>query len=248
MGQLIAGILPGPSVLGVLWPAGQQALFPDAPAQKKMLDALSQFGGLLLLLLTGMETDLKLVNRVRRTAIAASLAGIMLPFGCGFVLGECLPAAVLPDPGRRLLTSLFLATALSISSVEIVATVIREMDFLRPDIGQVILAAAIPDDTAAWIIIALVGGIAADGRVDVAGLGMSILGPAVFLALSFTVGRRAVARLIRWTNDHLTIEVPVITLMLVLMGLMALATDLSSACTPCWAPSWPVSSLGNRPF
>ena len=226
MGQLIAGILLGPSVLGTLWPAGQHALFPDVAAQKKMLDAIAQFGVLLLLLLTGMETDLRLVNRVRRTAVIASLAGIVLPFACGFALGEFLPAAMLPDPNRRLLTSLFLATALSISSVKIVATVIREVDFMRRNIGQVILAAAILDDTVAWVIIALVGGLASTGGLNVVGLGTSVLGTAAFLVLSFTVGRRVVPRLIRWANDHLTIEFPVITLILVFMGLMALATDL----------------------
>ena len=84
---------------------------------------------LLLLLLTGMETDLALVKRARRTAEITSAAGIVIPFACGYVLGEMLPENVLPDPNRRLLTSLFLATAMSISSVKIVAAVLREVDF-----------------------------------------------------------------------------------------------------------------------
>src|SRR5436309_5000101 len=58
MGQLIAGILLGPSVLGTLWPAAYHTLFPDMPEQKRMIDAISQLGILLLWLLTGMETDL----------------------------------------------------------------------------------------------------------------------------------------------------------------------------------------------
>jgi len=87
-----------------------------------------------------METDLALVKRVRRTAAITSAAGIVIPFGCGYVLGEMLPDSVLPDPNRRLLTSLFLATALSISSVKIVAAVLREVDYLRRNLGQVILS------------------------------------------------------------------------------------------------------------
>ena len=73
MGQLIAGILLGPSVLGALLPDLQHALFPGTPEQKAMLDGISQFGILLLLLLTGMETDLRLVRRVGRAAISVSL-------------------------------------------------------------------------------------------------------------------------------------------------------------------------------
>src|SRR4051812_49519605 len=79
MGQLIAGILLGPSVLGALWPEAQQFLFPKSPEQKAMLDGIAQFGILLLLLLAGMETELALVRDVRRAAFSASLSGIALP-------------------------------------------------------------------------------------------------------------------------------------------------------------------------
>jgi Kef-type K+ transport system membrane component KefB/nucleotide-binding universal stress UspA family protein len=226
MGQLIAGVLLGPSVLGALSPSLQHAIFPDDAGQKKMIDALSQFGVLMLLLLTGMETDLALVNRRRRTAFFTSLSGIILPFACGFALGEYLPAAMLPDPAKRLATALFLATALSISSVKIVAMVIMEVGFLRRNIGQIILASAILDDTIGWIIIAIIGGIAGQGRVNVTSVGMSALGTALFLVFSFTVGRRWVAQVIRWTNDSLSVEFSVITAILVLMCAAALVTDL----------------------
>src|ERR1700749_1125190 len=106
----------------------------------------------MLLLLTGMETDLALVNRMKRTAAFTSLSGIILPFACGFTLGGYIPEAMLPGPSKRLATALFLATALSISSVKIVAMVIMEVGFLRRTIGQIILASAILDDTIGWII------------------------------------------------------------------------------------------------
>src|SRR5258706_674842 len=91
MGQLLAGLLLGPSVLGTLWRAGQHAFFPPSHEQKSMLDAVSQLGILMLLLLTGMETDLKLVRRVGRAAISVSVTGICVPLACGFVLGQDLP-------------------------------------------------------------------------------------------------------------------------------------------------------------
>ena len=88
MGQLIAGLLLGPSVLGALFPDVQHALFPAAAEQKAMIDAVAQFGILMLLLLTGMETDLKLVRQTGRAAVSASLAGIAVPFLCGVALGH----------------------------------------------------------------------------------------------------------------------------------------------------------------
>jgi Kef-type K+ transport system membrane component KefB/nucleotide-binding universal stress UspA family protein len=224
MGQLIAGILLGPSVLGALWPDLQHAIFPSSREQKSMIDAVSQLGILMLLLLTGMETDLSVVRQCRRAALTVSLTGIAVPFACGFALGELLPDALLPNPGQRLITSLFLGTALSISSVKIVAMVVREMNFLRRTVGQVIVASAIIDDTIGWTIMAVTFGLALHGGVDLPSVTKTVLGTALFLVASFTVGRHIVFRLILWANDHLVSEMPVITTILVITGIMALIT------------------------
>jgi Kef-type K+ transport system membrane component KefB/nucleotide-binding universal stress UspA family protein len=224
MGMLLGGIVLGPSVLGALAPDLQHAIFPRTPEQKAMLDGISQFGILLLLLLTGMETDLKLVRKVGRAAIAISLTGVAVPFACGFALGWFLPEALLPHPDQRLLTSLFLGTALSISSIKIVAAVVREMGFTRRNLGQIIVASAICEDSIGWVIIAITLSLAEAGSIDLVSVGKSVIGTAVFLALSFTVGRRLVFFLIRWTNDTFQSDFPVITAILVIMGLMALTT------------------------
>ncbi len=224
MGQLIAGIILGHSVLGAIWPHAEKALFPPAPDQKGMIDAISQLGILLLLLLTGMETDLKLVRRVGKAAIAISLTGIAVPFICGFTLGEFLPASLIPG-GNRIVTSLFLGTALSISSIKIVAMVVREMDFMRRNLGQIIVASAIMEDSIGWVIIAITLGIATHGKPDPWTLIKTIGGIAIFLGFSFTVGRRIVFWLIRWTNDNLKSEFAVITMILIIMGTMALITS-----------------------
>jgi Kef-type K+ transport system membrane component KefB/nucleotide-binding universal stress UspA family protein len=226
MGQLIAGILLGPSVFGAIWPEAQRALFASSPQQQSMIDAVSQLGILMLLLLTGMETDLRLVNQARRAAISTSVAGILVPFACGFALGELLPAAMLPKPDQRIITSLFLGTALSIASLKIVAMVVREMGFMRRDVGMALIASAIVDDTIGWVIVAIISGLAIHGRVDALALGESVLGTAIFLAASFTLGRRLVFSIIRWTNDSFVSEVPVVTAILVIMGTMALTTYL----------------------
>jgi Kef-type K+ transport system membrane component KefB/nucleotide-binding universal stress UspA family protein len=226
MGQLIAGVILGPSVFGHFWPAGYNVVFPDVASQKKMIDAISQLGILMLLLLTGMETDLRLVNKMRKTAFLTSLAGIVLPFICGYILGEYLPDSMIPDPQKRLVTSLFLATALSISSVKIVAMVIMEVGFLRRNVGQIILASAILDDTIGWIIIAVIAGLASSGTVNLGKAGLSLLGTILFLVFCLTIGRKMVAWVIRWTNDHLVIETPVLTAILLIMMVAAVITDL----------------------
>jgi Kef-type K+ transport system membrane component KefB/nucleotide-binding universal stress UspA family protein len=225
IGQLVAGLLLGPSVLGLIWPDAQHALFPKAIEQKAMLDAVAQVGILLLLLLTGMETDLKLVRKVGAPALSISIAGIIVPFACGFALGELLPESLLPHPEARLITSLFLGTALSISSVKIVAMVVREMHFMRRNVGQIVVSAAITDDTIGWIIIAITFSLAQSGKVEPLSLAKSVLGTIAFLTFSLTIGRRIVFSMIRWANDNFVSEVPVISTIFVIMGAMALTTS-----------------------
>ncbi|MDB5596446.1 MAG: sodium/hydrogen exchanger [Hyphomicrobiales bacterium] len=225
MGQLLAGVLLGPSVLGALAPDIQHVLFPPRPEQKAMLNAVSELGILMLLLLTGMETNLELVSRVRRTALSISLSGIIVPFACGFALGETLPAAMLPHPEMRLITSLFLGTALSISSVKIVAMVVREMGFTRRNVGQLIIASAIIDDTIGWMIIAVTFSLALHGSVDFWALAQTLVGAALFLVFSFTLGHRFVFHLIRWSNDELETEGAVIAIILSITAVLALITN-----------------------
>jgi Kef-type K+ transport system membrane component KefB/nucleotide-binding universal stress UspA family protein len=225
MGQLLAGLLLGPSVFGFLLPDIQHVLFPKNPEQKAMIDAVSQFGILLLLLLTGMETDLKLVRQTGRAAVFASLMGILIPFICGVALGEFMPEALLPDPSKRLITALFLGTALSIASVKIVAMVVREMNFMRRVVGQVIMASAIIDDTVGWIIVSIIFSLALHGEVDGWSLAQSISGTFIFMAVSLTVGRRIVFFIIRWVNDTFVSEFAVITAILAIMCGMAMITN-----------------------
>ncbi|SDA96319.1 Kef-type K+ transport system, membrane component KefB [Mesorhizobium qingshengii] len=226
MGQLIGGILLGPSLFGWLWPDAQHLIFSTDPAQKSMIDAVSQLGILLLLLLTGMETDLRLVRRVGAACFSISITGIIVPFACGFALAQFLPATLLPEPTQRIVAGLFLGTALSISSVKIVAMVVREMNFMRRNLGQVIISSAIIEDTIGWLIIAITFGIATNGSLQVLPLLTTVAEVALFMVFSFTLGRRLVFTLIRWSNDSFRSEYAVITVILIIMGVMALITNL----------------------
>jgi Kef-type K+ transport system membrane component KefB/nucleotide-binding universal stress UspA family protein len=224
LGQIIAGVLLGPSVLGAAAPYLWHVLFPSAVEQRAMLDAVAQLGVVLLLLMTGMDTDLSVFRDARRAALSISLSGIVVPFVCGFALGALMPLDLLPAPPRRAITALFLGTALSISSVKIVALVVRDLGFLRRTVGQVIIASSILDDTIGWLIVSVTFGLALHGAVDVAAVTRTVLGTIVFLLLSFTVGRRLVDQLIRWSSDHLTSELATVTTLLVIATGLALVT------------------------
>jgi Kef-type K+ transport system membrane component KefB/nucleotide-binding universal stress UspA family protein len=225
MGQIAAGIVLGPSVLGGLWPSFQAKLFPPDPMQMSMINGVATVGILMLLLLSGMETDLRLVRKIGRPALIISAAGIAVPFLLGFGATELLPVGFLPNANQRLLTALFLGTTLAISSVKIVAMVVRELDFERRNIGQILLASSILDDTLAWILLGIISSLAANGSVDLPSVARSVVGTVLFLAISFAVGRQVVFRLIRFTNDNFLSELSVPSVIVALMGGMALITD-----------------------
>jgi Kef-type K+ transport system membrane component KefB/nucleotide-binding universal stress UspA family protein len=235
MGTLLAGIILGPSLFGWLWPGAQHFLFPKDEVQKGMIDGLSQIGILMLLLLTGMETDLKLVRKSGAAAVAIAICGIAFPFACGYLLGQFGPALLFDGVGNgsRLVPSLFLGTALSISSIKIVAMVVREMNFMRRNLGQIIVATAIMEDTCGWVIIAITFGIAGAGShgtdprgVDWFDLGKTVAGVALFLVFCFTAGRWLVFSIIRRVNDNFRSDFAVVTAILVIMGALAEVTQL----------------------
>ena len=97
---------------------------------------------------------------------------------------------------------------------------------MRRNVGQVIIASAIIDDTIGWIIIAITLSLAQHGSVDIVSVAKAVIGTVAFLAVSLTIGRRIVFGLIRWTNDTFVSEFAVISVILAIMGAMALTTHV----------------------
>ncbi len=225
IGQLLAGLILGPSFFGWLAPHTHDLIFPKSAEQKSLITGIANMGVMMLLLLTGMETNLKLARKVGAPAIAISATGVLIPFACGFTLGEFLPDSILPNAQDRLVTSLFLGTALAISSIKIVAMVVREMNFMRRNLGQIIVSSAIIEDTVGWVIISITLGIAGAGGVAMGSLAKTVIGTALFLIFSYTIGRWLVFQLIRWVNDTFVIDYAVVTAILIVMCAMAMTTQ-----------------------
>ena len=101
--------------------------------------------------------------------------GMVLPFGLGFGLGYFMPAEYLADPSGRMLFSLFLATAMSISAMPVIAKILVDLDLTKRNIGLVILSAGVVDDTVGWLILSLIAGAATHGVVRIAGLGLTVV-------------------------------------------------------------------------
>ena len=195
IGELAAGLLLGPSVLGHLAPELHQWLFPADPLQRSLLAGPAWIGVFLLLILTGMETDLALI-RGRATARVA-LGSLVIPVLAGIALGVGLPGSFVGAETERSVFALFMGTALGISALPVIAKILSDLDLMRRNVAQVLLAAAMADDVAGWILLGIVAGLAQSGSVDAVRLGVTVTGLVVFLGLAFTLGQRGVDALLR---------------------------------------------------
>ena len=203
VGELLAGVLLGPSLFGWIFPSLEASIFPKSQTQSDLLSVVSWLGVLFLLIVTGLETDLNLIIRKGKTALLISLGGIIVPFATGLGLGWLLPESFLANPSERLVFSLFIATAMSISAVPVIAKVLMDMKLIRRDIGQVTLAAGMTDDTIGWILLSVVSGLASSGKFDFGTVIRSVAGAVLFLTFAFTVGRTVVNQILRWVDDYI---------------------------------------------
>jgi len=225
VGELGAGLLLGPSVFGRVSPSLFAAIFPRQGDQLRLLDVVGTLGMTFLLLLTGLETDVKLVRNLGRAAMMTSAAGMVLPFALGFALGNFMPDAYLADPRHRMLFSLFLATTMSISAMPVIAKILVDLDLTKRNIGLVILSAGVVDDTIGWLVLSMIAGAATHGSVRMGDLGMTMAYLAAFLAAAIFVMAPALRWLMRVTVERFKVADSDLVLIVVTTLLCAALTE-----------------------
>lgn len=217
IGQLLAGIILGPSVLGAFAPDLFMAIFPPENTQGYLLDIVSWLGVIFLLMLTGTETDIQLIRSQGRPALATSVGGILLPFLLGVALAFVLPETMLVLPDQRLILGAFLGTVFSMSSVAIIAKVLIDMKLMRRNVGQIILASALAQDVVGCVILAIVAALASASDTGMGELLKVPVGMLLFVGIGGTVGRKLILDALRWIQDSVKIDFASISFVAVLL-------------------------------
>lgn len=225
LGEILAGIILGPSLLATFFPVLNGIIIPTEPVQGYLLETISLIGALLLLLITGMEMDFGLIRRHARTALGVSFGGISVTFVTSFVLGEFLPDSLLVHPEQRTVTSLFLATAMSISAIPVLARVLMELNLMRRNLGQTMIAAGLNDDTIGWIMLSVVIGLAGGEGPDLVAAGMIIAKVLLFIVISFTVGSFFISNLIGFVQRKSQNPGSVLTVAVLVMFALSTVTQ-----------------------
>ena len=234
LGEILAGVLLGPTVLGYINHDWFAFLFPDTGATAIAFHGLVTMSVALLLLVAGMEVDLSVALKQGKAAIFVSIAGVALPFFMGSSLAYGLPDMFHYDGGKDLLPfALFVGIGLSITALPVIAKILMDLNMLKSDIGMLIMAAAMINDLIGWIgfavILALIqpavdaaGQAAAAPTVGLLGtMGLTLL----FIGLMLTVGRLFFHRVLPFVQIHTSWPGGVLSFVLVVALLCAALTE-----------------------
>lgn len=201
IGEVLAGIALGPSVLGALWPEAMHTLIPSSVEDPhgqvtSAVKAVSQLGVILYMFLVGLEVNIKQLKRQAHAAVAISHASILAPFLLGVLLALWLYPRLSHQGVPFTSFALFMGVAMSITAFPVLARILTDRKLTRTDVGAMALACAAVDDVTAWCLLALVVGVVQ------AQVGSALLVSAwalVFILAMFAIVRPAV----KWVSKRL---------------------------------------------
>lgn len=166
VGEILAGVILGPTVFGMIAPSYHEIIFPEFGPLKSALEGLTTISVVLLLLSSGMEVDLSTVIRNRKVSFSVSSLGILIPFLFGFNVAYFFPDLLgMNNENPKIIFALFIGIALSISALPVIAKMMMDMNIFKTKIGNIIISSAMLNDLIGWIFFSvLLGFIGTDDR------------------------------------------------------------------------------------
>ncbi|MDH3976711.1 MAG: cation:proton antiporter [Deltaproteobacteria bacterium] len=191
-GEILTGILLGPTILGRLFPPIYEALFPRNIIQQNMLETVSWLGVLFLLLATGFEVNISSMWRQGKAAITVGTVGVIIPILIGVGVFYWFPSELWGAKANRLTFTLFMATAAAISAIPVIAKVLHDLEILKSDLGFTTLSAFVINDMLGWMVFTLVLGLAVEQEANVNTVFRIFFEITLFGTVCLTVGSKMV--------------------------------------------------------
>ena len=215
IGEIVAGLLLGPSFFGWIAPAWYAGLFPVASLP--VLNELSQIGLILFMFLVGLHLDLAEVYALRRTAGLAGLLSIVVPFAMGLVLARSLHPLAASSP--MLQFSLLIGVSISITAFPVLARILTEQKLSATKLGHVAIACAAFNDLVAWSVLAWIVAISRSNET-------SPFRPFLILTIYILVMGAVIRPALRWLTTGFTISGE-LSAMLIFVFLSSWLTELA---------------------
>ncbi len=156
LGEILGGIVLGPTIMGTIFPGIQAQLFPSTGESYQILHSVAYLGLIAFIFTAGLEIDLTYVRRNSRSTLITSISGIILPFISGLGMVFFMPGLWRIPNGDLSIFAIFMGTALSISALPVIARILIDLDLLKKELGGIITGAATIDDIVGWSIFALI--------------------------------------------------------------------------------------------
>lgn len=203
MGEIMLGIILGPTVFGAIDPDLFSFIFPKAGAAKIAMDGITSLSVVMLLFVAGMEVQLQVVLKQGKTAIYTSFTSMLIPFMLGFIAVWFFPHFFTFSPEKKLAYALFFGIAMAVSALPVITRILMDLNLFKTKIGMIIIAAAIFDDLTGWLIFSFVLSLMGqEGEITNIGftIGM-ILGFGLFMLI---IGRYVINRTLPWIQKNLS--------------------------------------------
>jgi len=204
IGEILAGIILGPSLLGAVAPHFFEKIFTSQNGIPfKAFDGLAQIGIILLMFIAGFEVDLKQIRTQGKKAASISLMGLIFPFVLGFATVWVFYDRIFSTPqGTSLIIpAMFFGTALSITALSVIAKILLDLNILRSKIGNLVLTAAMIDDFLGWILFSIIIQMMGKSDGSFASVAM-VIGFTVFI---LTIGKWIVDKILRIADKFLSV-------------------------------------------
>ncbi len=200
VGEILAGICIGPSLLGRMAPDFFQWIFPAGTRGSTALEAIIYMGVVFLLLVAGLEVDLSTVIKQGKSVFVMSAFNIAIPFALGSALALLAPG--LFGRSGSIVLALFIGVALSITALPIIAKILLDMRLFHTDFGMLVLASAMINDLFGWLIFSIIVQLSSTGAVD-SMLILKITGLTLLTALIIlSVVRLLINQALPWIEKH----------------------------------------------
>jgi len=206
MGELIVGIILGPTVLGMFFPEIFNYLFPITGNIPIALDGIFSLSVIMLLFVAGMEVQLSLVLKQGKVAVYTSLFSMIIPFFTGFAVAWFFPEifSISNEPEPKLLFALFFGTALSISALPVIARILMDMNLFKTSIGMVIIASAMFNDLLGWLIFSFILSLTNTNTGEHLSLWYTVAYILGFGLFMLTIGKKIIDKTLPWMQTKLS--------------------------------------------
>ncbi|MFA0961882.1 cation:proton antiporter [Roseivirga sp. BDSF3-8] len=226
VGEIMAGILLGPTLLGSVFPETFQVLFPITGASAQVLDGFIQVAVVLLLFIAGLEVDLQIVWQQGKQALYTSFFALVIPFIIGFAVTYAFPSFFLLDnESNRIVFSLFIGTTIAITALPVIARILMDLDVFKSNMGMLIIASAMIIDLLGWLIFSVILSLMGGPGQEKMGLGQTIGLTVGFTIGMLTLGKWLINRSLPWINSRLAWPGGLLSLSLALCFVAAAFTE-----------------------